>query len=419
MSNQVVTFGCRLNISESEIIKKQLSESGLNDYIVFNSCSVTKEAERKLRQSIRKNRKLYPNKKIIVTGCAAQINPDKYKNMEEVDFVLGNAEKLSKANYVNLSNDNNVIVSDIMQLKDSALHMINDFEGKARAFVEIQNGCDHRCTYCIIPYGRGNNRSHTITEIVNACNLLVARGYSEIVFTGVDITDYGTNLPGKPRLGQLIKRVLSLCPDIKRLRLSSIDVAEIDDDLMELIEFEPRLMPHLHLSLQSGDNMILKRMKRRHTREQVYDFCIKVKNIRPNCTFGADIITGFPTETDEMFANSLALINDLEFTHLHIFPYSEREGTPAAKIPHSKQVDKNTRKVRADILRQAGEINMQKYKNSIVGKVLTCLVESEKTICSEEFLKLGFNNDFKQGDIINVKINSYDMSLDQFDIILC
>ncbi|MBL6784910.1 MAG: tRNA (N(6)-L-threonylcarbamoyladenosine(37)-C(2))-methylthiotransferase MtaB [Rickettsiales bacterium] len=419
MSNHVVTFGCRLNISESEIIKTEVNNSGLDNLIIFNSCSVTKEAERKLKQSIRKNKKLHPDKKILVTGCAAQINPEKYSSMDEVDYVLGNKEKLDFRSYKNLTDKNNIIVSDIMQLEESALHMINDFEGKARAFVEIQNGCDHRCTYCIIPYGRGNNRSHTITEIVNACNLLVKRGYTEIVFTGVDITDYGKNLPGKPKLGQLIKRVLSLCPGIKRLRLSSIDVAEIDEELIELIEFEKRLMPHLHLSLQSGDDMILKRMKRRHNSEQVYEFCNKVKKLRPNCTFGADIITGFPTETSEMFENSFQLIKDLNFTHLHVFPYSEREGTPAAKIPNDKQVAKNIRKERAENLRLLAKNNLLKYKMTLVGKQLSCLVESEKTICSEEFLKLSFKNDFAQGDIINVKINSYDMSSDKFDIALC
>ncbi|MBT4989521.1 MAG: tRNA (N(6)-L-threonylcarbamoyladenosine(37)-C(2))-methylthiotransferase MtaB [Rickettsiales bacterium] len=419
MTNQVVTFGCRLNISESEIIKNELDSSGVDDYIVFNSCSVTAEAERKLRQSIRKNRNLYPDKKIIVTGCAAQIDPYKYQAMSEVDYVLGNIEKLDKTSYQHLREGNNVIVSDIMQIEESALHMINDFEGKARAFVEIQNGCDHRCTFCIIPYGRGNNRSHTVAEIVNACNLLIEQGYCEIVFTGVDITDYGTNLPGKPKLGQLVRRVLSLCPGLLRLRLSSVDVAEIDDELMDLIETEPRLMPHMHLSLQSGDDLILKRMKRRHNRKQVYDFCKDVRRVRPDCTFGADIITGFPTETDSMFQNSFNLVKELNFTHLHVFPYSEREGTPAAKIPENKQVVKQIRKDRANKLRSLGERNLKFYKESIVGKKLECLVESEKTICSKEFLKLGYKSEFKQGDLINVLVKSYDDKNDHFELELC
>ncbi|MBT4922617.1 MAG: tRNA (N(6)-L-threonylcarbamoyladenosine(37)-C(2))-methylthiotransferase MtaB [Rickettsiales bacterium] len=419
MTNQVVTFGCRLNISESEIIKNELESSGVDDYIVFNSCAVTAEAERKLRQSIRKNYNLYPDKKIVVTGCAAQIDPRKYQAMPEVDYVLGNVEKLDKASYQHLREGNNVIVSDIMRLEESALHMIKDFEGKARAFVEIQNGCDHRCTFCIIPYGRGNNRSHTVAEIVKACNILVDQGYCEIVFTGVDITDYGASLPGKPKLGQLVRRVLSLCPGLLRLRLSSVDVAEIDEELMELIETEPRLMPHMHLSLQSGDDLILKRMKRRHNRKQVYDFCKDVRRRRPDCSFGADIITGFPTETDSMFQNSFDLVKELSFTHLHVFPYSERDGTPAAKIPENKQVEKSKRKDRANTLRILGQRNMTRYNKSMVGKTLECLIESEKTICSKEFLKISYKNEFKQGALINVLVKGYDELSDHFDLELC
>ena len=419
MQNDVVTFGCRLNIYESEIIKSEISSTGLKDFIIFNSCAVTSEAERQLRQSIRKHKKLYPNKKIILTGCAAQIASKKYQAMEEIDYILGNKEKLNKENYQKLTKENKVIVKDIMQVKDSASHLVENFDGKARGFIEIQNGCNHRCTYCIIPYGRGNNRSHTIAEITNSCNNLVNQGYNEIVLTGVDITDYGQNLPGKPKLGQLVKRILNNCPNLKRLRLSSLDVAEIDDELLELIQFEQRLMPHIHLSLQSGDNMILKRMKRRHNREQIYEFCEKIRKVRNNVAFGADIITGFPTETEEMFLNSYNLVKELSLSHLHIFPYSERDNTPAARIPQSKQVPKDIRKIRAKKLIQLGEINLINFKKSLIGRTLNTIIESNNMICSEEYIKIKYNNNYNQGDLIKILIKSYDQANNKFEIVEC
>lgn len=403
MSNKLVTFGCRLNIFESSIIEKNIEDAGLKDVIVINSCAVTSEAERQVRQAIRKQKRENPDKRIIVTGCAAQISPEKYADLEGVDYVIGNKEKLKLETYQSLDN-NKIIVSDIMQLKESASHLVNDFSNKARAYLEIQNGCNHRCTFCIIPFGRGNNRSATVTEIVENCNKLLQLGYQEIVFTGVDITDYGHNLPGKPNLAQLITRVLKLCPDLKRLRLSSIDVAEIDQDLFNLMANEERLMPHFHISLQSGDNMILKRMKRRHNREQVYDFVTNLRKHRSNIGFGADIITGFPTETDEMFANTERLVRELEIPFLHVFPYSEREGTPAAKIPQDKQVDKQTRKSRAKILRDIGEFNKDKFSKEQNGKSSNLLIEDENLACTENFLKIEYKGNFAPSSITRQKL---------------
>lgn len=406
MSNQVITFGCRLNIFESAVIEKNLKDTNLDNTIIINSCAVTSEAERQVRKAIRKSRKENPHKKIIVTGCAAQINPKKYSDLKEVDHVIGNKEKLEASTYLSLTN-NKVIVNDIMELKETAAHLVNDFEGKSRAYLEIQNGCNHRCTFCIIPFGRGNNRSVPVGEIVENCKRVLDLGFREIVFTGVDITDYGDNLPGKPKLGQLVRRVLKLCPELPRLRLSSVDVAEIDDELFELMSSEKRLMPHFHISIQSGDDMILKRMKRRHNRQGIYDFVNKLKAKRDNIGFGADIITGFPTETDAMFENTRRLVTELEIPFLHIFPYSEREGTPAARIPIDKQVDKNIRKERARILRELGEINKLNFSKNQDGKLANLLVESEHLACTDNFLKIPYSGNIKPGQIITQKL-SYD-----------
>ena len=407
MSNsEVVTFGCRLNIFESEVIKGKLKEAKLDNAIIFNSCSVTSEAERQLRQSIRKHKRKNPDKKIIVTGCAAQIDPEQYANMPEVDQVLGNNEKMKKSSY--LSSASKVRVEDIMELKEAASHMVSSFEGKARAFLEIQNGCNHRCTFCIIPFGRGNNRSVEVQEILEHTKQIMAEGYDEIVLTGVDITDYGVNLENQPKLGFLVKQILALDSNIK-VRLSSLDVAEIDDDLRELIVTEKRLMPHFHLSLQSGDNMILKRMKRRHNREQIIDFCEFLRLHRPDCSIGADIITGFPTETEEMFNNSLALIKQLEIALLHVFPYSEREGTPAAKIPKDKQVAKNIRKERAKILIAQGKENMINFAQQFIGHTVSALVESEFILKTDQFLQIRTNNNnFKVGSRVDVKVTKFE-----------
>lgn len=389
--HQVINFGCRLNHFESEGMKEQLEKIETNSkVIVFNTCAVTKEAERQARQSIRKYAKENPEAEIIVTGCAAQVNPEQFIKMPEVNKVLGNEEKLELKQYLTPENTEKAIVNDIMSVKETAFHMISSFEGKARSFIQVQNGCNHRCTFCIIPYGRGNSRSVPIGEIVTQVKLLTSQGYNEVVLTGVDMTDYGSDLPGNPNLGQMTTRLLNLVPNLSRLRLSSVDVAEIDEDLIELLKNNPKLMPHFHISLQAGDNMILKRMKRRHTREQVIEFCDKIRSIRSDATFGADIIAGFPTETDEMFENSLKLISEAGLTHLHVFPYSEREGTPAARIP--KQVPKQIRKERARLLREAGEQQLAQTLAKYVSTTQKILIEAGKDSKTENYLPVEINN---------------------------
>lgn len=401
MTLEVVTFGCRLNTYESELIKKSATEAGLENAIIFNSCAVTSEAERQLRQAIRKARRENPDAEIIVTGCAVQVNSAKYSSMPEVNKVLGNEEKVVANSY--LSATEPVLVNDIMSIKETALQMIEGFENQARAFLQVQNGCNHRCTFCIIPYGRGNSRSVPIGEIVNQIRALTANGYNEVVLTGVDVTDYGLDLPGQPSLAQMIRRVLALVPELKRLRLSSIDVAEINEEMYELIFNEKRLMPHLHLSLQAGDNMILKRMKRRHNREQVIEFCKLVKSKRPEVTFGADIIAGFPTESDEMFKNSLDIINEAGLVYLHVFPYSEREGTPASKMP---SVPKNIRKERAKLLREAGMINLVEHCKMQIGKTLSCIIESNSTARAEDFSLVQVETNLPIGSVVDIQITN-------------
>lgn len=410
-NNTVHTFGCRLNSYESEVIKNNMEEAGMDNVAVFNTCAVTKEAERQARQSIRKFIRENPDKKVIVTGCSAQINPKQYEDIEGVHKIIGNEEKLSKDTYIGAqesllldSETEKVLVNDIFSVTETAHHLISGLEDRSRAFMQVQNGCDHRCTFCIIPYGRGNSRSVPVGEVVSQVKLLVSQGYNEVVFTGVDLTDYGSDLPGNPKLGQLAKRVLSLVPELQRLRLSSVDVAEIDDDIFWLLENEQRFMPYFHLSLQAGDNMILKRMKRRHTREQTVEFCNKVKEIRPDISFGADIIAGFPTESDEMFENSLRIISECGIIHGHIFPYSEREGTPAAKIPTSKQVPNNIRKERAKLMREACESELQKFLKSRIGKQENIVVEKDGFGTTEHLcrIKLPEDNDYKIGEVIQL-----------------
>ncbi len=390
MTVEVITFGCRLNAYESEVIKKKASDNGLGDVFIINSCSVTSEAERQLRQEIRRLKRGNPEKKIVITGCAAQVNPDKYNAMSEVYAVIGNVEKLNDDAYAKIGESIGKqqekaakIVSDIMEEKSLQTAIVEKFDGKVRGYLQAQAGCNHRCTFCIIPYGRGNSRSTPFQAVFEQAKSLVENGYKELVITGVDITDYGLDLPGKPTLGQLVKRLLKYLPDLPRIRLSSIDVAEVDNDLMDLIANEPRFMPHLHLSLQAGDNMILKRMKRRHSREQIFDFCKKVLELRPNAAFGADIIAGFPTETDEMFKNTYDLLEEIgKIIHLHIFPYSERDGTPAARMP---QVDKKIRKERAAELRRLGNKLLHKHIESQIGNEISVLVENEGLGRSEDF----------------------------------
>ena len=405
MSLEIVTFGCRLNIYESEVIKGAATEAGLENAMIFNSCAVTQEAERQLRQALRKARRENPKKRIIVTGCAAQVRPQEYANMPEVDQVVGNTEKMQASSYVADTLDSEPVrVNDIMSIKETSEHlMVQGFEGKARAFLQIQNGCNHRCTFCTIPFGRGNSRSVPIAQIAQQAQILVDQGYNELVLTGVDLTDYGSNLPGTPSLGKMIKRLLQYVPGIKRLRLSSIDVAEIDNDLMHLIEHEQRLMPHLHLSLQAGDNLVLRRMKRRHNREQVLDFCAKAREIRSDIVFGADIIAGFPTENDDMFQNTCNLVEEAGLIHLHVFPYSERDGTPATRMP---QVEKPIRKRRAAILRELGQKLRQKHYESLVGSKVEVLVERHNLGIARDFSTVKFQEDHQTGSIVDMKIES-------------
>lgn len=399
LMHDVITFGCRLNTYESEVIKNNLELSGLENVIVFNTCAVTKEAERQAKQSIRKHKRDNPDAKIIVTGCAAQNNPLLFSSMPEVDKILGNEEKLHHSNYH--FGEERVLVEDIMTLKETALHMTSHFEGKARAFLQVQNGCNHRCTFCIIPYGRGNSRSVPIGAIVEEVRSLVAQGFNEVVFTGVDVTAYGPDLPGNPTFAQMLRRTLSLVPELPRLRLSSIDVAEIDDELFNLIATEKRIMPHLHISLQAGDNMILKRMKRRHNREQVIEFCNRMRSARPEVSFGADIIAGFPTETDEMFENTRRLISEAQLQYLHVFPYSPREGTPAARMP---QMANKIRKERAGVLRAEGEKELAAFYERNIGRVVQVLVEKDGMGHTESFIPVKLSSDFAAGAIVKAKL---------------
>jgi threonylcarbamoyladenosine tRNA methylthiotransferase MtaB len=401
-NQEVLTFGCRLNIYESEIIKNNLAKSKLENVVVVNTCAVTKEAEKQARQAIRKIKRQDPSKTIIVTGCAAQNTPEMFASMSEVDKVLGNEEKLSDANY--FIGEERVAVNDIMSIKDTANHLVKSFEGKARAFIQVQNGCDHRCTFCMIPYGRGNSRSVPIGVIAEQVRMLVAENYHEIVLTGVDVTAYGADLPGSPTFAQMIRRILALVPSLQRLRLSSIDVAEIDDDLFDLIAYNKRIMPHFHISLQAGDNMILKRMKRRHNREQIVEFCNKLRSIRPDVSFGADIIAGFPTETDEMFENTKRLIAEAGLQYLHIFPYSEREGTPASRMP---QVPKKIRKERAAILRAEGIKELHKFFNQNLGRDVNILVEKNNMAHTENFIPVKLDGEHSVGQVIKATLYSF------------
>ncbi|CAM8649485.1 Threonylcarbamoyladenosine tRNA methylthiotransferase MtaB [Sphingobium sp. AntQ-1] len=364
----IITMGCRLNIAESEAIRDMAA--GQDDLIVVNSCAVTAEAVRQTRQAIRRARRERPDARILVTGCAAQTEPETFAAMAEVDGVIGNREKMEASSFAAITEK--VRVSDIMAVRDTAPHMASAFADHARAFLEVQNGCDHRCTFCIIPYGRGNSRSVPAGAVVDKAKQLVDAGYSEIVLTGVDVTSYGSDLPGSPSLGLLIERLLKGVPDLPRLRLSSIDSVEIDDRLFDLIAHDPRMMPHLHLSLQAGDDMILKRMKRRHSRADAIAIVERLNAARPDISIGADIIAGFPTEEEAMFENSLALIDECDIVHGHIFPYSPRAGTPAARMP---QVDRATIKARAARLRDACAARREAWLRSLIGTTQSVLVE--------------------------------------------
>ncbi len=369
---ELVTFGCRLNTFESEVMRARAEEAGLEDAMIFNTCAVTSEAVRQARQAIRKTRRERQDARIIVTGCAAQIESAAFADMPEVDQVLGNEEKLKAESY--RADGEKALVQDIMEVRENSPAVISGYAERTRAFVQVQNGCDHRCTFCIIPYGRGNSRSVTPERVVTQVRTLVENGYKEIVLTGVDLTSYGTDLGNEYSLGGLILQVLKEVPELARLRLSSIDSIEADDDLMRAIAEEERLMPHLHLSLQAGDNMILKRMKRRHAREDAIAFCEEARRLRPDIVFGADIIAGFPTETEEMFENSIRLVDDCDLVQLHVFPFSPRPGTPAARMP---QIDGGVRKERAARLRAFGEARHDAWLKRQVGCTTQLLMETE------------------------------------------
>lgn len=403
-SAEVITMGCRLNLAESNALQQQLDDA--DDLVIINSCAVTNEAVRQTRQEIRKAHKRRPDARIIVTGCAAQVDPDSFANMAEVTSVLGNAEKQRPDLFLEKSRNAKALVSDIMTIKETAPHLVSAFSGKTRAFVEIQNGCDHRCTFCIIPYGRGNSRSVPAGMVVDHIKALVDEGYPEIILTGVDVTSYGHDLPGTPNLGQLVERILKYVPDLRRLRLSSIDGVEIDDRLFDLLTREKRVMPHVHLSLQSGDNMILKRMKRRHSRELAVELVERMQAIRPEIAIGADIIAGFPTENDDMFANSLRLIDDCKIVHGHIFPYSPKAGTPAANMP---QVKGDEIKTRARLLRNAVAKSKENWHNSLIGtREFIAVEKGGLSGHAQNFSYIKIDRKMAEGSIAPVKINKFE-----------
>ena len=398
--------GCRLNMYETEAMKELVSKSGLTDTVVVNTCAVTAEAVRKAKQDIRKLRRTHPQAKLIVTGCAAQTEPESFAQMSEVDVVLGNTEKMQPATWAGLAGEYGtepVQVDDIMSVTETAGHLIDGFGTRSRAYVQVQNCCDHRCTFCIIPFGRGNSRSVPAGVVVDQIKRLVDRGYAEIVLTGVDMTSWGADLPAAPRLGDLVLRILKLVPDLPRLRISSIDSIEVDPALMKAIATEPRLMPHLHLSLQHGDDLILKRMKRRHLRDDAIRFTEEALRLRPEMTFGADIIAGFPTETEAHFENSLALVRDCNLTWLHVFPYYVRKGTPAARMP---QVNGRAIKDRAARLRQAGEAQVERHLVAQIGQIHSVLMESPTMGRTQQFAEVTFDKPQREGQIVSAEITA-------------
>jgi threonylcarbamoyladenosine tRNA methylthiotransferase MtaB len=402
VSVDVVTFGCRLNTYESEAIRREAIAAGVNDATIVNTCAVTAEAVRQARQTIRRLKREQPRQRIVVTGCAAQTEAANFAAMAEVDRVVGNEEKFDARTWISTDK---IAVSDIMAAKTMRPHTIDSIEGRSRAFVQVQNGCDHRCTFCIIPYGRGNSRSLSVEDVVAQVRRLVGNGYREVVLTGVDITSYGADLAGAPRLGALVKRILRDVPDLDRLRLSSIDSVEADCDLLDAIANEPRLMPHLHLSLQSGDDLILKRMKRRHARRDAVSFCAQARRLRPDVVFGADIIAGFPTETEAMFVNSLDLVDECGLTQLHVFPFSARPGTPAARMP---QVDRAVVKERARRLREKGETALRGHLDREVGTHRRVLVESRSLGRTEQFVPVRLAAPVESGVILDLAIKAHD-----------
>jgi threonylcarbamoyladenosine tRNA methylthiotransferase MtaB len=402
MSVDVVTFGCRLNTFESEVIKREAASAGVHDAVVVNTCAVTAEAVRQARQAIRRLKREQPHARIVVTGCAAQTEADTFVAMPEVDRVIGNEEKFDAALW---TTSGRVAVSDIMAVKKMRAHAIESIEGRTRAFVQVQNGCDHRCTFCIIPFGRGNSRSSPIEDVVAQVRRLVTNGYREIVLTGVDITSYGQDLAGLPRIGTLVQRILVDVPELPRLRLSSIDSVEVDSALLDAVADEPRLMPHLHLSLQAGDDLILKRMKRRHSRSDAIAFCEQVRRLRPDIVFGADIIAGFPTESETMFDRSLELVDECGLTQLHVFPFSPRPGTPAARMP---QVDRAVVKERAGRLREKGDAAFRRHLDREINTCRRVLAESRALGRTEQFIPVRLAAPVKPGVVLDLTMIGHD-----------
>lgn len=398
---RVVSLGCRLNAYESEVMRAHARDAGLANAIIVNTCAVTKEAERQGLQTLRRLRRENPNAHIVATGCAVQLDPARYAAMPEVNRVLGNAHKMQRESFAPSANER-VLVTDIMEARETAEHLVEGFDGRARAFVQVQQGCNHRCTFCIIPFARGNNRSVPMGRITQEVRGLVELGFNEIVVTGVDITGYGGDLPGAPSLGQMLRRLLLAVPELKRLRLSSLDPAEADEDLFRLIENEPRLMPHFHVSAQAGDDMILKRMKRRHSRADIVAFCERARALRPDAVFGADLIAGFPTEDAAMFENTCTLVDDAGLTFLHVFPYSIRPGTPAARMP---QVAKDTIKARARRLREKGRAALAAHLARYVGTISDVLVEQARDGRTPHYIHVRLDTDAAPGEICRVRIS--------------
>jgi threonylcarbamoyladenosine tRNA methylthiotransferase MtaB len=416
MAVDVISFGCRLNAHEAEVMRSQATAAGLRDTVIVNTCAVTAEAVRQARQTIRRLRRERPNVRIVVTGCAAQTEPARFGAMAEVDRVLGNHDKLDPAAWRTTQalmaaaaghgpGEAKVAVNDIMAVRETALHLVDGFEGRSRAFVQVQNGCDHRCTFCIIPFGRGPSRSVPMGEIVSQIRRLTANGYREAVLTGVDLTSYGGTLPGSPSLGRLVKAILKHVPELERLRLSSIDSVEADAELRDAIASEARLMPHLHLSLQSGDDLILKRMKRRHLRADAIAFCEQIRRLRPDVAFGADLIAGFPTETESMFARSLDLIEECGLIHLHVFPFSPRPGTAAARMP---AVAREVVKERARRLRQKGDEALRRRLEGEIGHVRSILAETAQHGRTEHFIDATLARPVVPGTLVDVRVTGHD-----------
>ena len=404
---RIITLGCRLNAYESDVVRRNAEDAGLDDAIIVNTCAVTAEAVRQATKTIRRLRRENPSSRIIVTGCAAQIEPERFAALREVDYVIGNAEKMRPETFAGISTagSERVQVDDITSVRETAGHLIAGFGSRTRAYVQVQNGCDHRCTFCIIPFGRGPSRSVPAGEIVAHVRRVVAGGCREVVLTGVDITSYGADLPGTPSLGALVRQILKLVPELERLRISSIDQVEADEQLMRAIAEEERLMPHLHLSMQAGDDMVLKRMKRRHTRADAVKFCKDVLRMRPDTVFGADLIAGFPTETDAMFANSLSIVDDCNLTYLHVFPFSPRAGTPAARMP---QVERRIVKERAARLRDKGAGTLSRFLDRHANSEVQLLVEKGGIGRTPQFAEMRVPPAIPAGALVRARVSGHD-----------